>query len=837
MKNIIEKIYDYTLEDIMEERFARYSKYIIQDRAIPDVRDGLKPVQRRILFSMYKEKNTYDRGYRKSAKTVGDVIGNYHPHGDSSIYEAMVRMSQDWKMKNPYIDMHGNNGSIDGDSPAAYRYTEARLSKISNELLRDIDKNTVIMTPNFDDTVLEPTVLPARFPNLLVNGTNGISAGYATNIPPHNLGEIINATILLIEKPDATLEEVMSHVIGPDFPTGGIIEAGNGIKEAYQTGRGKIIVKSRTSFVEDKKNLSLIISEIPFEVNKALLVRKIDEIRIDKKIDGIVEVRDESDRDGLRIAIDLKKDANKDLILKYLLKNTDLQVSFNFNMIAIVNKRPKQLGIIEILKAYIAHQKEVLINRTEFDLKQARDRFHIVEGLIKCIDILDEVVYTIRHSKNKSDAKLNIIEKYGFSERQAEAIVTLQLYKLTNTDVTLLQQEMSNLEKIIKGLEAILNNENVRKKVMIDELTKIKEEYDVPRKTDVQDEITEIKIDTTSMIPKEDVIVLITKDGYVKRTSFRSYQSSSDEPTIKEKDYVLGLFELNTMDTILLFTNLGNYLYVPVHEIPDLKWKDLGKHISNIIKIGEEEEIVSVIPVTNFAERKNILMVTKNGMIKKTELKDFKLSRYSKPISCMKLKEDDRMLSAFLEQDAEIFLASKRGYGLWFESSEIPLVGLRTSGVKAMNLKEDEIVAMSNFDATKITHITVVTDKATAKRVALKEFEKTSRARRGLLLFREVKTNPYHVVKTFAVSNKHVIGLKGTDISFYKLTEIPILDRYSIGSNLTKDTIINAFVAAELMKKENLDDEVEESIEPPKEVSLKEIDDRLMTIDDFLDGV
>ncbi|MDE5587206.1 MAG: DNA topoisomerase IV subunit A, partial [Bacilli bacterium] len=517
------------------------------------VRDGLKPVQRRILYGMYRDRNTYDKPYRKSAKTVGNVMGNYHPHGDSSIYDAMIRMSQWWKQNTPYIDMHGNNGSMDGDSPAAMRYTEARLSKISNELLRDLDKDTVSWAPNFDDTELEPTVLPARFPNLLVNGTSGISAGYATNIPPHNLGEIIDATIKRIDSPNCRLETIMSIVKGPDFPTGGIVEGIKEIEKAYETGKGKIIVKSKTEFEEEKGKLALIVTEIPFEVNKALLVRKIDEIRIDKKIEGILEVRDESDRDGLRIAIDLKKDANRELILNYLLKNTDLQVSYSFNMIAIDHRRPKLLGIMDVLDSYIQHQREVILKRTHFDLAHAKARLHIVEGLIKCLSILDEVIRVIRASKNKTDARDNLVKEFEFTEEQAEAIITLQLYRLTNTDVVQLEEELANLRLIVKGLEAILADEEKLKGVMKDELRKVRNEYATPRKTEIQEEITEIKIDTTVMIPKEDVIVAITKDGYVKRTSFRSYQASSnDDVSLKETDYMIGLYELNTLDTVLL---------------------------------------------------------------------------------------------------------------------------------------------------------------------------------------------------------------------------------------------------------------------------------------------
>ena len=839
-KETLDKIYEYAFEDIMGERFGSYSKYIIQDRAIPDVRDGLKPVQRRILFGMYKEKNTYDKPYRKSAKTVGNVMGNYHPHGDSSIYEAMVRMSQWWKQNTPYIDMHGNNGSMDGDSPAAMRYTEARLSKISNELLKDLDYDTVNMAPNFDDTELEPTVLPAKFPNLLVNGASGISAGYATNIPPHNLGEVIDATIKRIDSPNSRLETIMDIVKGPDFPTGGIVEGIDGIRSAYTNGRGRVIIKARTNFEEGKGKLALVITEIPYEVNKALLVRKIDEIRIDKKIDGMIEVRDESDRDGLRIVIDLKKDCNKENVLNYLLKNTDLQISYNFNIIAIVNRRPKQLGIVEVLDAYIAHQKEFIIRRTKFHLAHAKERLHIVEGLIKCLSILDEVIKVIRASSNKSDARDNLVKEFGFTEKQSEAIITLQLYRLTNTDVKLLEEELEKLKFMINGLERILNDENELADVMKKELKKIKSEYATPRKTDIREEITELKVDTTVMIPKEDVMIMVTKDGYVKRTSLRSYSasvsSSSDEIALKDNDYLLGLFELNTLDTLLIFTNLGNYLYVPVHELPVCVWKDMGKHISNIIKLDSDEKIVSVIPVTSFDENIDITIATKNGMIKRTALKEFKSLRYSKPLNCMKLKEDDKVITAFVTKYNDIFVATNKSAGLWYDVSEIPIVGLRTSGVKSINLKGDYVVSVSNFDLEKEEYLYVITDKGTAKRVKITEFEKTSRAKRGLLILREVKTNPYKTVSAFMVSSKDHIGIKTSDIKYIKSSEIPIMDRYSTGSIIVKDNVKLSFKNVELMKQKDLSNDILLSNQKEqKKSSLKEIDDRLMTIYDFID--
>ena len=845
-QEVIEKIFDYTLEDIMGERFGSYSKYIIQDRAIPDARDGLKPVQRRILYSMHKEKNTYDKGYRKSAKTVGDVIGNYHPHGDTSIYDAMVRMSQPWKTRLPYIDMHGNNGSIDGDSPAAYRYTEARLSKISNEMIRDIDKNTVEFAPNFDDTTVEPTVLPARFPALLVYGAMGISAGYATNIPPHNLGEIIDATIHRIDNPNCSLDTLMKYVKGPDFPTGGIIEGLDGIRSAYQTGRGKIVVKCRYIIEETKSGTSIIITEIPFEVNKALMVKKIDDIRIDKKVDGISEVRDESAAD-VRVVIDLKKNANVDLIINYLLKNTDMQINYNFNMVAIVNKRPKLLGLAACLDAFIAHQKEVVRRRTEFDLAHAKARYHIVEGLIKCISILDEVIRCIRESKNKSDAKENLVKEFQFTMEQAEAIVTLQLYRLTNTDVVALQEEMANLEKIINGLTAILGSEDVMKSVMKKDLRDVKKDYPTQRLTDIKAEITEIKIDTTAMIPKEDCVVMVTRDGYVKRTSFRSYTASNPEDiTIKENDYIIGIYEMTTLDTLLVFTTHGNYLHIPVHILPDLKWKDMPKHVSNVIETSPDESVVSAIPVSSFEIDKNVVITTKNGMIKRSKLADFKLSRYSKPTSCMKLKDDDLVIDAFLEQKDTLFLTTDTGYGLTFKTEEVPILGVKAAGVKAMKLKDDNLVSINEYSMEEAEYISIITDKGTGKRVRLSEFDLSTRARRGLLVMREVKSNPYRVIKTFITDSKNHIGIKNGEIETLKLTELTIADRYSTGSQISKHNLTDSFIIATLKRREEQKQESisveeekqeqqQEKIIPKKEkISLKEIDDRLMTIDDFL---
>ena len=840
MENLTKRISDYSLEEIMGERFGKYSKYIIQDRAIPDVRDGLKPVQRRILFSMYKEKNTYDKDHKKSANAVGNVMAKYHPHGDSSIYDAIVRLSQDWKMREPLVDMQGNNGSIDGDPPAASRYTEARLSKIANEMLRDIDKDTVAMAPNYDDTILEPTVLPSRFPNLLVNGTTGISAGYATNIPPHNLSEVIDATIYRIDNPNCRLDTIMNYIQGPDFPTGAICCGIDGIRKAYETGKGKVIIKSDAKIEKNK----IVIKAIPYEVNKALLVKKIDEIRIDKKIDGIVEVRDESDKEGLQITIDLKKEANAQNILNYLYKNTELQISYNFNMIVIDKRRPRLLGILGILDAYIEHQKEIVYKRSQFDLDHAQKRFHIVEGLIKAISILDKVISTIRASKNRGDAIENLVIKFAFTEEQATAIVDLRLYRLTNTDIVELETEKENLLKIIKYLESILGNENNLKSVIKEELRRIKKEYGNPRRTTIQAEVEDLKIDTTVMLPKEDVVVVLTKEGYIKRVSLRSYNSSNSEETgLKENDYVLGTFSLNTLDTLLIFTNLGNYLYLPVYELPEGKWKELGKHISNIIPISSEEKIISAMPVYNFEEELYITSFSKNGMIKRTKLSEFKVQRYSKPIKMMNLKGNDEVVSVTYSNETNVFVATKNGYGLWYQVDEVSPIGLKGAGVKAINLKNDEVAKGLLFDSQN-EYISILMDKGTGKRIKLSDFEMGTRANRGLLLMKEIKSNPSKIMDIYIENPKNQVGIiTDKETKIVKLTELPIMDRYSNGSYIVKDHIIDTYKVMPLIDKENYcskenpDNKNTKPVSPTKEKSLKEIDDQIMTIDDLLNNM
>lgn len=845
----VKKIQEYALEEIMGLRFGAYAKEIIQDRAIPDVRDGLKPVQRRILYDMYINHNDSAHPFTKCAKTVGDVLGKFHPHGDSSVYDAMVRMSQWWKQSMPLIDIHGNNGSIDGDGPAAYRYTEARLSKFANELLKDLDKGTVEWAPNFDDTLLEPTVLPAKFPALLVNGTNGISAGYATNIPPHNLGEIIDATIKRIESPNCRLETILDIVKGPDFPTGGICMGKNGIIDAFSTGRGRVIVRSKYEVVKTKGKEQIIITEIPFEVNKAMMVAKIDAIRIDKKIDGIAEVRDETDRTGIRIAIDLKANANSDLIINYLLKNTDLQVSYNYNMVAIVNKRPMTLGILSLLDAYIAHQKEVITRRSKFDLEAYQKRLNIVDGFLKMMDILDEVIKTIRASKNKTDAKENLMKEFNFNAEQAEAIVVLQLYRLTNTDVLALQEEHDNLVKYIKALELILSNEEKLKEVMKYELKKIKKDYPMPRRTEIVDEIVDIKLDTTDLITKENVMVALSNEGYIKRVSMKSYTSSNgDETTLKPGDYLKYLFEVSTLDNLVIFTNLGQYLYVPVHTIFEGKWKDLGKHINNLVTgLSESEYIVGAFILKNPEEK--ITFVTKNGLVKQSILKDFVVSRYSKAMLAFKLKDNDEVIVVNQSKPRTV-LISEAGYYVNIDTEEIPVVGARASGVRGMNLKDDVLAAGSSLDSSE--YLSIFTNNKTAKRVKVSELETHNRAKKGSTLIKKVKSFDYKIIKALLTDGKDELFLKcDNEITKIKNTDISILDLKSTGGTISRYKIDDVFTstvvdsslknnkdANEEVKtlEENTDKVVEEiqesEIEEKKEEKPKE---EQVSLNDFFD--
>lgn len=795
------EVQELTLEEVMGDRFGRYSKYIIQERALPDIRDGLKPVQRRILYAMFSEGNTQDKGFRKSAKTVGNVIGNFHPHGDSSVYDAMVRLSQSWKMREPLIDMHGNNGSMDGDPPAAMRYTEARLSKIAAELLADIDKETVEFVLNFDDTTHEPTVLPARYPNLLVNGATGISAGYATDIPPHNIGEVIDASIHLISHPKATTKELMQFVKGPDFPTGGIIQGVAGLTAAYETGKGKIVVRSKTEFEELRGGKQqIVITEIPYEVNKANLVRKMDEIRINRKIEGIAEVRDESDRTGLRIVIELKKETNAEGILTYFLKNTDLQVSYNLNMVAIDDKRPQQVGLKQIIQAYIGHKKQVILKRTEFLLRKDHKREHIVAGLIKAISILDDVIRVIRNSQNKSDAKNNLITKYEFTEAQAEAIVSLQLYRLTNTDITQLQKEEAELQERIKQYQEILDSSTKLNNVMKKELKETRKAYATDRLTIVQDKIEELTVDTEVLIAEEDVVVSVTKEGYLKRTSLRSYGASKPEEIgLREGDYPVFSEEMTTLQQIVIFTTKGNVINRPVHELPDIRWKDLGHHISQSIALSQDEKVLAVFKMNEFSSKNRFVLITKQGFIKQTLATEYEPKRTyrSRAANGIKLKTDDDRLVAvyFLENEnvRDVFLVSNKGFGLKYPLDEVSVVGANAVGVKSMDLKEDDyVVSGIVFEQDqKQYNALLVTQRGSVKKMNLIEFDTISRAKRGLHVLKQLKKNPHRInLLIDAKNNKENITII-TDKQ-KEFTVIPkdykVSDRYNNGSFLLDET-------------------------------------------------
>ncbi|MFJ8064531.1 DNA topoisomerase IV subunit A [Psychrobacillus sp. NPDC096426] len=783
-----ERYQDLPLEEVIGDRFGRYSKYIIQDRALPDARDGLKPVQRRILYAMFHEGNTNDKPFRKSAKTVGNVIGNYHPHGDSSVYEAMVRMSQDWKLRHMLVEMHGNNGSVDGDPPAAMRYTEARLSAISQELLRDINKNTVEFIPNFDDSDSEPIVLPARFPNLLVNGSTGISAGYATDMPPHALHEALDAVLMRMENPTATVDELMTVIKGPDFPTGGIIQGIDGIKKAYETGKGKIVVRSRTEIETIKGGKEqIVITEIPYEVNKANLIKKIDEQRHDKRLDGIADVRDESDRTGLRIVIEMKKEVDAYGILQFLFKNTDLQVTYNFNMIAIHNRRPTMMTLPLLLDSYIDHQKEVVTRRTTYDLHKAKERLHIVAGLMKALSILDDVIRTIRASKDKRDAKNNLIASFEFSEAQAEAIVSLQLYRLTNTDITELQIEEETLNALVKELENILAKESALMKVIKKELLVVRKQFAEPRKSTIEEEIEEIKVTLDVLIPSEEVIVTVTKDGYIKRTSIRSHTASNGQDfAIKESDYLLYQESINTQHHLLLFTSKGNYIYQPVHELPDIRWKDLGQHISSIVPLEANETLINVIGIDSFDQDLCVLTATKDGQIKRSLLSDYVVQRYARPIKTINLKSNDEMILAQLVAPSDdVLFTTHLSYSVRFSLDEVPITGVKTGGVKGISLKDDDyVVSVNVVPLNSSDDITLITHRGAVKKMALKEIEAGVRAKRGVVTLRELKANPHRVFSVLLTNKDDKLVLeteKGVQESIHMNTLRPT-DRYSNGS-------------------------------------------------------
>ena len=813
-------IQNMSLEDIMGERFGRYSKYIIQERALPDIRDGLKPVQRRILYSMNKDGNTFDKGYRKSAKSVGNIMGNFHPHGDSSIYDAMVRMSQDWKNREILVEMHGNNGSMDGDPPAAMRYTEARLSEMAGYLLQDIEKDTVPFAWNFDDTEKEPTVLPAAFPNLLVNGATGISAGYATDIPPHNLSEVIDAVIYMIDHPSAKVDKLMEFLPGPDFPTGAIVQGRDEIKKAYETGKGRVVVRSRTEIEKLKGGKEqIVITEIPYEINKAVLVKKIDDVRVNNKVAGITEVRDESDRDGLRIAIELKKDANTELILNYLFKYTDLQVNYNFNMVAIDNFTPRLVGIVPILTSYIAHRKEIILARSRFDKAKAEKRLHIVEGLIRVLSILDEVIALIRASENKADAKENLKVSYDFTEEQAEAIVTLQLYRLTNTDVVVLEEEEAELREKIAMLAAIIGDERTMYNLMKRELRDVKKKFGNPRLSELQDTANAIEIDTASLIVEEETYVSVTRSGYIKRTSPRSFSASTlEEMGKRDDDRLIFVSPAKTTQHLLIFTSLGNVIYRPVHELSDIRWKEIGEHLSQTISNFDTKEEVIYAELLDSFEEGTYFAATKLGQIKRVERKEFSPWRTykSKSLKFAKLKnEDDQVIALAPIKLDDVMLVTRNGYALRFNIEEVPVIGAKAAGVKAINLKKDDVLAAAFIANTDSLYI--LTQRGSLKRMAVADIPVTSRANRGLQVLRELKTKPHRVFAAGPVYGEavdfdlftteaeaseeqilQVLSNKGTSYEI-NLADLSLSERTSNGSFIS-DTISDEEVFSAYIK-------------------------------------
>lgn len=802
------------LEEIVGDRFGRYSKYIIQDRAIPDVRDGLKPVQRRILYAMYDSGNTPDKPYRKSAKTVGDVMGNYHPHGDSSIYEGMVRMAQPWKMGHVLIDGHGNWGSQDDDPAAAMRYTEARLSLIAMEMLRDIEKRTVLFKDNFDNTAKEPVVLPSRYPNLLVNGTSGISAGFATEIPPHNLREVIDASIAVMQKPDIELSEIMTFIKGPDFPTGGIIMGGKGIQDAYRTGRGRIYLRSKTK-IESLRGgkQQIVITEIPYQVVKARLVTAMENIRLEKKVDGIAEVRDESGREGLRIVVELKKDADANGILAYLLKKTDLQITYNFNMVAIVNKAPQQLGLKAMLEAYIAHQREVVTFRTQYELERAEDRAHVLEGLVKALNILDEVIEAIKASKNRQDAQKNLQWMFGFTERQADSILTLQLYRLTNLEIHSLQKELDELMKKIEGLRAILNSDKKLISVIRKELMEIRDKYGVERRSMIQEEVEEIKVNLEVMVAAEDVLVTLSRDGYIKRTSMLSFTRSGGEPDssgVKEGDYITRLFEVNTLDNLLVFTQKGQFFLLPVHQIPEYKWKDAGTAIVNVIQLPKEDEIVSVIPVSNIEEEgKTLVFVTRNGQVKRTELKEYATKRTG-AVAAVKLSGDDRVITVELSDgNKDIMLITKDGMSIRFREQEVNAMGRVSGGVRGIQLREDDEVLAALWVMEDEGEILTITDLGYGKRSLLLDYPIQNRGGKGIATFefkegKRVKPNGSRIAGAFYCRESlNLIAYSNEGTAFpFDSEQAPISEPRSVGKQLAavgkKGEVVDVILSPEL---------------------------------------
>lgn len=778
-ETIVENIVVQPLEEIMGDRYATYAKYVIQDRAIPDVRDGLKPVQRRIVFSMFKNNNTFNRSFKKCAHTVGEVMGKLHPHGDTSIYDALARLSQDWKLRYPLVDFQGNNGSIDGDSPAAYRYTESRLSKLSNELIKDIDKDTVDMQFNFDDTEKEPVVLPARFPNLLVNGSEGIAVALATEIPPHNLNEVIDAVIYRINHKNATCEDLMEIIKGPDFPTGGIIYKSEGLKNIYLNGFGKIENASKAEIIQKKDIQQIVITEIPYKVVKLALVHEIDKIRYSKVIDGIIEVRDESDWQGISVVIDIKKEARADLILQYLYNKTPLCSLYSANMVAIVNGHPKTLNILQFVDAYISHQIEVFTRKTKFDLEKYSARLHIVDGLITASLNINEVVDIIRKSKDKNDSKINLINRFNLSEKQAEAIVMMPLYKLSHTDELTLENEKLQLEKDIIYCNEILGDESKLNRAICSDLRAIKKEYGDERRTQIIEKEDVKPINNRDLIAKEDVMISLTRDGYLKRSSIKSYKSNDMSlPGIKSGDSLIGIAQALTTDYLVAFTNYGNYFSIPVNDIMENRWKEEGQHMNAHSTMLTGEKIIKGLIIRDVREDLYLAIATDYGYIKRIPLSSLDLSTRSRGMKYMKVLHGGEVVGVeLLTGNSDIMVMTKCGNVSYFNENDLSILSTGAGGVKSIKgLNKDSVSKIISFDEDEHSKLLLITDGGCYRIFDNTKVLKTNRLGKVQIAFKSFKKDQHNLIYVDKIDLKKDITTKSLLLSDNSLYELNVSD-------------------------------------------------------------
>ncbi len=820
-ENVFDKIQEVDLQKKMEESYIEYAMSVIASRALPDVRDGLKPVQRRILYSMIELNNGPDKPHRKCARIVGDTMGKYHPHGDSSIYGALVNMAQDWSTRYPLVDGHGNFGSVDGDGAAAMRYTEARLSKISMEMLADINKNTIDFAPNFDGTEKEPTVLPSRYPNLLVNGTSGIAVGMATNIPPHNLREIINAVVKIIdnqieEQRETTIDELLSIVKGPDFPTGATILGTRGIEEAYRTGRGKIRVRAVTD-IETLPNgkSQIIVTELPYMVNKARLIEKIAELVRDKKIDGITDISDHSNREGMRICITLRRDANANVILNRLYKHTQMQDTFGVIMLALVGNTPKVMSLLEMLEHYLAHQEEVVTRRTQYDLNKAEARAHIVSGLLKALDVIDQIIKIIRSSKTRQEAKETLMETFGFSEVQAQEIVNMRLYQLTGMERERLEKEFQELEIKIRELKAILSDRNLLLRVIRQEILAIAEKYGDDRRTAIG--YDEFDISMEDLIPKENTVIAMTKLGYIKRMTVDNFRSQNrggkgikGMSTIDD-DYIEELLMTTTHHYLMFFTSAGRVYRIKAYEIPEASRTARGTAIINLLQLQPEEKITAVIPINEFKKGNYLFMATKNGLVKKTPIEDYENVRKT-GLAAIALREDDELIEVkFTDNKKDIILVTKFGQCIRFNETDVRSTGRVSMGVRGINLlEEDEVIGMQL--TCQGDYLLIVSEKGLGKRTSITEFTRQNRGGKGVKCYK-ITEKTGNVIGVKAVNSENEIMMITTEGIIIRLEceGISILGRITSGVKLMdlKDDITVASIAKVREKEEEISENTE----------------------------